>query len=179
MNRRLVILAVVAAPLYWLMLATSIVVLLRGHNEPGGGFIGGLLAVTASVLWAVAHEPAAAVRRLPLRSPVRLAALGVLVGGVAGLPAWWLGQPYLTHLWATVPLGFTVLPVSTVLLFDLGVYLSVWGALGGYALALLDSDDAPDPTCDRDGDGVREDAGDDVGDPAPGSVAAAPDGGPR
>jgi hypothetical protein len=59
------------------------------------------------------------------------------------------------------------------------VYLCVWGALGGYALALLDSDDAPDPTCDRDGDGVREDAGDDVGDPAPGSVAAAPDGGPR
>jgi multicomponent Na+:H+ antiporter subunit B len=155
MNRRLVILEVVAPPLYWLMLATSLVVLLRGHNEPGGGFIGGLLAVTASVLWAVAHAPADAVRRLPLRSPVRLAALGVLIGVVAGLPAWWLGQPYLTHLWATVPLGFAVLPVSTVLVFDLGVYLCVWGALGGYALALLDSDDAPDPTRGRELDGDR------------------------
>ena len=29
------------------------------------------------------------------------------------------------------------LPVSTVLVFDLGVYLAVWGALGGYAVALL------------------------------------------
>ncbi|MCK7502474.1 MAG: hypothetical protein MZW92_81030 [Comamonadaceae bacterium] len=42
------------------------------------------------------------------------------------------GQPYLTHLWFTLPLGFTELPLSTVLLFDLGVYLCVWGALGGY-----------------------------------------------
>jgi hypothetical protein len=90
-----------------------------------------------------------------------------------------------------VPLGFAVLPVSTVLVFDLGVYLCVWGALGGYALALLDSDEAPDPlraldrggTDDGMGEGVGHDLGDDPGDgaraPAPGSAAAAPDGGPR
>ena len=125
-----------------LMLLFSIFVLLRGHNEPGGGFIGGLLAVTASVLWAVAHGPDAATQRLPLRSPVRLAALGVLVGALSGLPAWLMGKAYLTHLWAGVPLGFTTLPVSTVLVFDLGVYLCVWGALGGYAIALLGSDEA-------------------------------------
>ena len=142
MNRRLVILEVVAKPLYVVILAASLVVLLRGHNEPGGGFIGGLLAVTASVLWAVAHGPDAATQRLPLRSPVRLAALGVLVGALSGLPAWLMGKAYLTHLWAGVPLGFTTLPVSTVLVFDLGVYLCVWGELGGYAIALLDSDEA-------------------------------------
>ena len=85
MNRRLVILEVVAKPLYVVILAASLVVLLRGHNEPGGGFIGGLLAVTASVLWAVAHGPDAATQRLPLRSPVRLAALGVLVGALSAL----------------------------------------------------------------------------------------------
>ncbi|EML7852852.1 Na(+)/H(+) antiporter subunit B, partial [Pseudomonas aeruginosa] len=37
MNRRLVILEVVAKPLYVVILAASLVVLLRGHNEPGGG----------------------------------------------------------------------------------------------------------------------------------------------
>jgi len=148
MNRRPVILEVVAQPLYWVMLAASLVVLLRGHNEPGGGFIGGLLAVTASALWAVAHGSDAATQRLPLRSPVRLAALGVLVGAASGVPAWLLGKPFLTHLWVTVPLGFTALPVSTVLLFDLGVYLCVWGALGGYAIALLDSDEPDDGTDD-------------------------------
>lgn len=138
MNRRLVILDVVAGPLYMVILAVSLVVLYRGHNEPGGGFIGGLLAVTASVLWAVAHGSAAAIRRLPLRSPVRLAALGVLVAAASGVPAWLSAKAFLTHLWVVLPLGVASLPVSTVLVFDLGVYLCVWGALGGYAIALLD-----------------------------------------
>ena len=115
--------------------------LLRGHNEPGGGFIGGLVAVSASILWAVAHGSAAATRRLPLRDPVRLAAVGVLLAAVSGLPALWLGSSYLTHLWGALPLVFTEVAVSTVLVFDVGVYLCVWGALAGYALGLLAIDE--------------------------------------
>lgn len=157
MNPRVVILEVVAGPLYALILAASLAVLLRGHNEPGGGFVGGLLAVTASVLWAIAHGPQAALRRLPLRAPVRLAALGILVGVLSGLPAWSMGKAYLTHLWVTVPLGFTTLPLSTVLVFDLGVYLGVWGALGGYAIALLASDDEADQAPSGAGDIDRPD----------------------
>ncbi|NIC40691.1 MnhB domain-containing protein [Aquabacterium sp. A08] len=137
MNRRLVILEVVAGPLYAVILAASLWVLLRGHNEPGGGFIGGLVAVSASVLWAVARGSDAAARRLPSRSPWRLAAVGVVLAALSGLPALWQGQSYLTHWWGALPLGFTDVAVSTVLLFDLGVYLCVWGALSGYALALL------------------------------------------
>lgn len=171
MNRRLVILELVARPLYGVILAVSLVLLLRGHNEPGGGFIGGLLAVTASVLWAIAHGPDAATQRLPLRSPVQLAALGVLLGAASGLPAWWQGQAYLTHLWVSVPLGFTTLPVSTVLVFDLGVYLCVWGALAGYAIALLDSDEADDGS----GKGTAERPGECPAADTP----AAPDGGAR
>jgi len=60
MKRQPLILEVVARPLYAVILAASVFVLLRGHNEPGGGFIGGLLAVTATVLWALAHGPDAA-----------------------------------------------------------------------------------------------------------------------
>jgi multicomponent Na+:H+ antiporter subunit B len=145
MNPRIVILEVVARPLYWVILAASVWVLLRGHNEPGGGFIGGLLAVTASVLWAVAHGSDAAERRLPLRDPVRLAATGVLLGALAGVPALLVGDPFLTHWWGVLPLGFTELKVSTVLVFDLGVYLCVWGALAGYALSLLAVDDDAPP----------------------------------
>jgi multicomponent Na+:H+ antiporter subunit B len=141
MKSRIVILEVIASPLYALILAASLWVLLRGHNEPGGGFIGGLIAVSASILWAVAHGSDAAARRLPLRNPVWLAAGGVVVAGVSGLPALWFGQSYLTHLWFMLPLGFAELPLSTVLLFDLGVYLCVWGALAGYALALLAIDE--------------------------------------
>lgn len=141
MRSRTVILDVAVGPLYVIILAASVWVLLRGHNEPGGGFIGGLIAVSASILWAVARGSDAAQYRLPARDPLRLAAIGVLLAGLSGLPALFLGEAYLTHLWATLPLGITELKVSTVLVFDLGVYLCVWGALAGYALALLAIDD--------------------------------------
>lgn len=141
MKSRIVILEAAAGPLYVLILAASIWVLLRGHNEPGGGFIGGLIAVSASILWAVARGSEAARRRLPLRDPLILGATGVLLAALSGVPALLFGDAYLTHLWATLPLVVTDLKVSTVLIFDLGVYLCVWGALAGYALALLAIDE--------------------------------------
>lgn len=153
MTRRAAMLDTFAGPLYWAVLAASVVMLLRGHIEPGGGFVGALIAICATILWAVAHGSDAAARRLPLRSPLRLAACGALLSALSGLPAWWLGQAYLTHPWAVLPLGFTELPMSTVLLFDVGVYLCVWGALGGYVLALLGLDEAADEA-----DGAAADA---------------------
>lgn len=141
MKSRIVILEVVAKPLYWLILLVSVWVLLRGHHEPGGGFIGGLIAVSATVLWAVAHDTAAARRRVPMGDPVWLAAVGVLLALLAGIPGWLGGQAYLTHLWLTLmPAGLDI-TVSTVMLFDTGIYLGVWGALAGYALALLAVDE--------------------------------------
>jgi multicomponent Na+:H+ antiporter subunit B len=145
MQSRPLIFEVLARPLYWLILAASVWVLLRGHNEPGGGFIGGLIAVSASVLWAIAHGSEAARRRLPLRDPVALAALGVALGAISGLPALVEGQAYLTHWWGSLPLGLTDVKVSTVLLFDLGVYLCVWGALAGYAMGLLSLEEGTSP----------------------------------
>jgi multicomponent Na+:H+ antiporter subunit B len=122
--------------LYVVVLLASLWILLRGHNAPGGGFIGGLFAVAASAAYALTFDATRALQRLPL-GPVRLAALGVAVALASGVPALFQGLPYLTHLWVTLPLGFTDLPVSTVMLFDAGVYLCVWGALGGYCLALV------------------------------------------
>lgn len=121
-----------AAPvLYWAMLIVALAILLRGHNEPGGGFIGGLVAVAASALLAVILGPASALRRQPL-APLRLALAGVGLTLLSGLPAVFLGLPYLTHLWSG---GW-----STVLLFDLGVFCAVWGALTGYLYPLLETD---------------------------------------
>jgi multicomponent Na+:H+ antiporter subunit B len=100
--------------------------LLRGHNEPGGGFIGGLLAVTAFALYALAFDAAQA-RRL-LRVPPRLlVALGLLLAMGSGCIAWLAGQPFMLGLWLPfeLPAG---LKVGTVLMFDVGVYLVVTGA---------------------------------------------------
>jgi len=134
---RPVILDAVAGPLYWLVLFASAWILLRGHDEPGGGFIGGLVATCATVLWGVVHGPASATRRLPLGDPVTLAAAGVLASLVSGLPGFLDGGTFLTHRSVDVPLGFASVWVSTVMLFDAGVFLCVWGAMSGFTLGLL------------------------------------------
>ncbi len=152
-RRRVVMLDVVSGPLYWVILVASVVILLRGHNEPGGGFIGGLVAASATVLWAVARGGPAAEARIPLGGALPLAVWGAAVGALAGVPAWLVGEPYMTHLWATIPLFVTELKVSTVLIFDIGVYLCVWGALGGYALMLIGGG----PRQDADGNASTED----------------------
>jgi len=141
MTPRAVILDVLVRGLYPLMLVVSVWILLRGHNAPGGGFIGGMIAVAATAMLAVGSGAAQAQRRMPL-GPLRLAAAGVLLSLASGLPAWAVGSAYMTHLWASVPLGFTDLKVSTVMLFDLGVYAAVWGALGGLCAQVVSLDES-------------------------------------
>ena len=123
------LLAWAARPLYWLLIVAALWLLLRGHNEPGGGFIAGLVAVAASSLLALSRDVAAARRWQPL-APLPLAMLGVGLAALAGLPGVLGGQPFLSHLWLESGL-------STVLLFDLGVFCAVWGALTGYLYPLL------------------------------------------
>lgn len=136
MTGRALIAEVFMRLLYPLLLTASLWILLRGHNEPGGGFIAGLVAVAASSAYALVFGSGAALRRFPL-DPLHLAGGGVLLTLMSGLPALLKGLPFLTHLWISVPLGVVNLPLSTVMLFDLGVYLCVWGSLGGYGLGLV------------------------------------------
>jgi multicomponent Na+:H+ antiporter subunit B len=136
--RRAVLLDVGVRWLYPAIMLASLWILLRGHNEPGGGFIGGMVAVAATAMLAVASGSERALARMPL-GPMTLAAAGVALSLASGLPALALGRPYLTHLWGTLPLAG--IKVSTVLLFDLGVYLAVWGALGGIAARAIGLDE--------------------------------------
>jgi multicomponent Na+:H+ antiporter subunit B len=110
-----------------LLLAFSLFMLLRGHNEPGGGFIGGLLAVTAFALYALAFDVRQA-RALLRVSPRTLIAIGLLLATASGCLAWLAGQPFLFGLWLPFDLP-AELKFSTVLLFDVGVYLVVLGAV--------------------------------------------------
>lgn len=141
MNSRVVILEAFTRPLYWLIVIVSLWVFFRGHNEPGGGFIAGLVAASATVLWAVTYGMQAGRAKLPLGSGITLAAVGVLLAGLSGVPAFFTDQAFLTHFWGKIPLGFTEYKISTVLLFDLGVYLCVWGGIAEYALRLLELDE--------------------------------------
>jgi multicomponent Na+:H+ antiporter subunit B len=137
MTSRTLLAEIFVRVLYPLLLGVSLWVMLRGHNAPGGGFIGGLLAVAASAAYALVYGSGKALGRLPL-APLRLAGCGVLLAILSGLPAAFLGLPFLTQLWWQLPLGGGAkLPFSTVMLFDFGVYLCVWGGVGGYCLSLV------------------------------------------
>lgn len=110
-----------------IMLLFSVFLLLRGHQEPGGGFVGGLVASAAVILYAVAHDTRAA-RRLLRSDPRTLIGTGLLVASASGLLSLLGGNAFLTGLWAYLPLpGAGALDVGTPLLFDAGVYLVVLG----------------------------------------------------
>jgi multicomponent Na+:H+ antiporter subunit A len=111
-------------PLAGLLLLVSLVLLWRGHNLPGGGFIGGLVAASGVALVALGFGVTAArqVLRLPPATFVGIG-LGIAVGaGVLGLLA---GEPFLSGLW----MGAASLPLGSPLLFDVGVFLTVFGAI--------------------------------------------------
>ena len=81
-----------------LMVLFSIFVLLRGHNEPGGGFIGGLIAASALAIYGIASG-VAPVRRAIYFHPMNLAGFGVILGTVDGLVSILFGVQFLTGLW--------------------------------------------------------------------------------
>ena len=104
-------------------------IFLRGHNEPGGGFIAGLIVAIALVMqymasgfaWAEARQ------RFPYH---RIIAAGVLIAAATGLGAMIAGQPFLTSAF-----GYFRIPpmekfeLATAMAFDVGVFLTVVGAV--------------------------------------------------
>lgn len=113
-----------------LLLLFSLYMLLRGHNEPGGGFIGGLIGATGFVLYAIACGTADARRALRVL-PQNIAVAGLGIALAAGLAAALFGDALFTGQWLF--LGGTKeeggLPLSSVLVFDVGVYLVVFGSV--------------------------------------------------
>jgi multicomponent Na+:H+ antiporter subunit B len=111
-----------------LLLLFALFLLFRGHNEPGGGFVGGLVVAAAFVLYAIAYG-ADAGRRALLVDPSTLLGTGLLVALGSGIPAVLRGRPFLTAIWTKVGLEPAVFDVGTPLVFDVGVFLAVIGVV--------------------------------------------------
>jgi multicomponent Na+:H+ antiporter subunit B len=122
-----------------LMLMISLVLLLRGHYEPGGGFVGGLVAGASFVLFAYS-EGVAEARRTLRASPMGLLAGGLLVAIASGLIGLLSGGSFLTGVWTDVRLP-AIGRLGTPLLFDVGVYIVVLGTVTGILFALLEADE--------------------------------------
>ena len=111
-----------------LLLLFAVFLLLRGHNQPGGGFVGGLVVAASFILYSIAFGVDAARRALLVR-PSTLLGVGLLVALVSGLPALVFGQPFMTAMWTTVTTGSTAVQVGTPLVFDIGVFIAVIGVV--------------------------------------------------
>jgi multicomponent Na+:H+ antiporter subunit B len=122
-----------------LLMLLSVYLLLRGHNEPGGGFIAGLVASAAIALHLFAVDIRSA-RRVLRMDPRTLLGLGLLVALGSGLIAPLLGMGQIFQaLWLDIDLpvvGDTHL--GTPLLFDLGVYFVVIGSVLTVVLTLAE-----------------------------------------
>jgi multisubunit Na+/H+ antiporter MnhB subunit len=112
----------------------SIYLLLRGHNVPGGGFIGGLVLASALVLRAMVDP-----KRVPRIDLIMLSGIGLLVALLSAVMPWLTGKTFFTGLWG----GQIWLPVlgdlkiGTPLMFDIGVFLVVTGVAAKLLLVLL------------------------------------------
>lgn len=121
-----------------LLLLASVFLFLRGHNEPGGGFVGGLVASGAIALYAMTCSAAAA-RQMVRVSPRVLIGSGLLLALGSGLAPLFVGRPFLTGLWTTVTTAsLGELHPGTPLLFDLGVYCVVTGVTLVFIFSLLE-----------------------------------------
>lgn len=120
-----------------LLFVFSLFMLFRGHNLPGGGFIGGLIGAVAFIVYALAcgtGEARAALRT----SPEMLGMLGLGIALLAGLASFPFGDPLFTGQWLWVggdSYETALFSINSVLVFDIGVYLVVLGGILSLAFA--------------------------------------------
>ncbi|MGH1414051.1 MAG: monovalent cation/H+ antiporter subunit A [Pelagimonas sp.] len=111
------------------VLMVGFYIFLRGHNEPGGGFIAGLVVSIAVVMQYMASGFSWTSARL--RYPYHgVIGAGVLVAGLTGIGSWFVGKPFLTSDFTYVRIPpFEKFELATAALFDVGVFLAVVGAV--------------------------------------------------
>ncbi|MFN4276361.1 MAG: monovalent cation/H+ antiporter subunit A [Ferrovibrio sp.] len=112
-----------------LALMVGAFIFLRGHNQPGGGFIAGLVVAIALIMQYMASGFAWAQQRMTFDYH-GLIGVGVLAAGLTGIGAWLAGRPFLTS-----DFGYVKLPLlekfelATAMAFDFGVFFTVVGAV--------------------------------------------------
>lgn len=111
-----------------LLITLAVFLLLRGHNEPGGGFVAGLVIAIAFVLLLLADGVAVA-RSALLIAPRLLLGIGLLIALASALLPVALGKAFLTACWTRLGPAEWDLLVGTPLLFDIGVCLVVIGVV--------------------------------------------------
>jgi multicomponent Na+:H+ antiporter subunit B len=131
-----VILQLASKYLKWLLILFAVLALLRGQDDPGGGFIGGLMAGLAIVYKGFAYN-AFQVKEQFTGKPEGLIALGLLTILMSIIPSALNQKTLMTAMWIIIdnPLGGEF-ALGTPLLFDTGIFLVVTGVTLMFAFSL-------------------------------------------
>jgi multicomponent Na+:H+ antiporter subunit B len=121
-----VILQMAAKYLKWLLLVFAVLALFRGHNQPGGGFIGGLMAGLAIVYRGFAFNAFQVKEELKDR-PERYIGLGLFLILVSFIPSMIRNETLMTGVWTALPDWTGGFKLGTPFLFDIGVFFTVIG----------------------------------------------------
>lgn len=117
-----------------LLVILSVIVLYRGHNIPGGGFIGGLLAASGYIIYMMAYGAGPTLDKMWIK-PFGLMAMGLLIAVGSGLFGSAIGEPFMTGQWFAV----AGIKLGTPTLFDVGVYFTVIGVLLVIMIAIFEN----------------------------------------
>lgn len=117
-----------------IFMLASVYLLFRGHNLPGGGFIGGLIAAIPIVFHVMVYgtEKTKEIFRLNI---FVLIGIGLLTAASSGLISMFLGDVFMTSLWGDFEIPLLGKP-GTPIMFDIGVYLVVIGIVLRIAFAM-------------------------------------------
>ncbi|WP_059105597.1 Na(+)/H(+) antiporter subunit B [Shouchella shacheensis] len=124
-----VILRTVTRMAVFIILTFGVYLFLAGHNEPGGGFVGGLVLASAFVLLFLSFDIETVQKGIPVNFKL-LAASGALLSVLTGLGSFLFGAPFLTQVFDYFHLPiFGETELATVVLFEAGVSLAVIGTV--------------------------------------------------
>ena len=139
-----IILATTTRFLISVLLMFSFYLLLRGHNLPGGGFVGGLVGGASFALYGIAFGVSVAEKALIMK-PRLLIGWGLVAAILSGLPGIFFGEAFLKGFWDDryVPV---IGKLGTPLLFDIGVYMVVAGIILHIIFTLTGEQDEGEPT---------------------------------
>lgn len=124
-----VILQTVTKVVVFIILTLAVYLFLAGHNNPGGGFIGGLVLASSFVLLFIAFDIETIQKGIPFDFKW-IAALGAFLVVLSGLGSSFFGASFLTQTLAYLDLPlFGTTELATVIIFEAGVALAVVGVV--------------------------------------------------
>lgn len=135
---RNIILEKIASLFMKAMLIFSIYLLLRGHNNPGGGFIGGIIASSGFIFYAIIFGTDSLQKIIRLKPQIFIG-IGLSLVLIAAILPTFFSAEILTGLWiqANIP-GLGTLHAGTPLIFDIGVYGVVVGVILTIVISIME-----------------------------------------